>query len=267
MMTAGGLGFPAVASAQETNIPGISGVDGDFAKKDGWDVTAGGGLAVMPTYEGSDRDRITPVPFVRAVYDDMFSFGVDGLSAYWHQNGLRIGAGLVYGAGRKDYESNGIIQSGDNRLNGLGDINGAAGLKLFGSYNVGRLNLSTAVTKYEGSDNKGVIADLGANLPFRLNDKLMVTAHVGATWANGEYMQTFFGVTPTQSANSGFSEFTAHAGVKDVDAGLRADYRLDQHWFVSTNIGVKRLEGDAAKSPITFANTEGTFMTVLGYRF
>jgi outer membrane protein len=149
----------------------------------------------------------------------------------------------------------------------MGDINGAAGLKLFGSYNFGRLIVSSALTKYDGSDNKGLIADVGANLPFRLSQKLTVTAHVGATWANDQYMQTFFGVTPVQSADSGYSEFTAHAGLKDVDAGFRADYRLDQHWFVSTSIGVKRLEGDAAKSPITFANTEGTFMTVLSYHF
>ena len=257
---ASSLAISTMAHAQESAF-------GMGPVKDGWDVSLGGGVGERPTYEGSDKSRTMALPFVKATYDDMFSFGVDGLNAYWHQDNFRIGAGLAYDPGRPDHKTSGIFATGDDRLRGMGDISGAAGLKLFGSYNFGRLNLSGAVTKFEGSDNKGLIGDVGADLPFKVTDKLMVTAHVGAAWANQDYMQTFFGVTPTQAANSSFSEFTPKAGLKDLDAGVKAVYRLDQHWFVGANLGVKKLEGDAAKSPVSFSNTETVFTTVLGYHF
>jgi len=254
---AGSLAVSATAQAQEGGAPA----------KDGWDVTAGAGVGVRPTYEGSDERRTTALPFVQATYDDMVSLGVDGLNVYWHQDHFRFGAGLSYDSGRKDHKAGGIIDSGDDRLRGMGNISGAAGLKLFGAYNFGRLNVTGAVTKFDGSDNKGLIADVGADLPFKITDKLMVTAHAGATWANQDYMQTFFGVTPTQAADSGFREFTPKAGLKDVEAGVKAVYRLDQHWFVSANLGVRRLEGDAASSPTSFSKNEPAFITVLGYHF
>ena len=37
--------------------------------------------------------------------------------------------------------------------------------------------------------------------------------------------------------------------------------------LAGANAGVTELTGDAAKSPISFSNTEKTFMTALGYRF
>jgi len=254
---AGCLAVSATAQAQEGGSPA----------KDGWDVTAGAGIGVRPTYEGSDQRRTAALPFVEATYDDMVSIGVHGLNVYWHQDNFRLGAGLAVDPGRKDYKSSGIFVTGDDRLRGMGDISGAAGLRLFGSYNFGRLNVSGAVTKFDGSDNKGLIADVGADLPFKVTDKLSLAAHVGATWANQDYLQTYFGVTPTQAAATGFGEFTPKAGVKDLDVGLRAMYRLDQHWFVSADAGVKKLEGDAAKSPISFSTSEPVFMAVLGYHF
>nr|WP_267877731.1 MipA/OmpV family protein [Duganella guangzhouensis] len=233
----------------------------------GWNVVAGGGLAVMPTYEGSDKSRTIPTPFVRAVYDDMLSIGVDGVNAYWRLDGFRVGAGLTFNGGRKDHESNGIIQSGDDRLRGMGDISAAPGFKIFVADDIYGVNVSSAVTKFSGTDNKGVVANIGAGVPFKLSQDLTVTAHVDATWANRDYMQTFFGVTATQSANSGFSQFTPKSGLKDAEFGVRAEYRLDPHWFISANVGVKRLEGDAAKSPLIASKSQAVFMSVLGYRF
>src|SRR5882724_11428975 len=65
-----------------------------------WDVPLGAGAAVRPTYEGSDHYIASPVPFVNVIWRDTISLGVDGLSAYWRYENLRIGGGLSYGTGR-----------------------------------------------------------------------------------------------------------------------------------------------------------------------
>ena len=259
---------PAIPSSTATiyDVPTAETNTPTSASK-GWDVTVGGGLAIRPTYEGSDRYTVSPVPVINATYDDMISLSPRGISAYLHQDDFRIGGGLVYSGGRKDSKGNGIFSEGDDRLNGLGNIKSALGVKAFASYDFRPVNISGSVTKFTGSDNDGVLVDIGASLPYKMTDQFTITPHIGATWADQSYMQTFFGVTPTQAANSSFSQFNAGAGFKDVGAGINADYRFDQHWFIGAGADVKELTGDASKSPITFASAEATFRTVVGYHF
>lgn len=239
----------------------------DPAAKSDWDVSLGAGAALAPTFEGSDRYHVMPVPLVSITYKDMISLNATGLSAYWRTGDLRIGAGLTYNPGRTDSKDDGLLSNGDDRLRGMGDIDAALGLKAFASYRLWMLDLSAAVTKYTGDDNDGVVVDLGLALPYKLTDKLTLTPHVGATWANQDYMQTFFGVTTTQAANSGFARYDADAGFKDIRAGIDANYRFDEHWFLSVRTDVKRLVGDAVDSPISFSYTGVTAATMIGYRF
>ena len=237
------------------------------AAKSDWDVSLGAGAALAPTFEGSDRYHVLPVPLVSITYKDIISLNSTGLSAYWRTGGLRIGAGLTYNPGRDDSKDDGLFSNGDDRLRGMGDIDAALGLKAFASYRLWMLDLSAAATKYTGGDNDGVVIDLGLALPYKLTGKLTLTPHVGATWANQDYMQTFFGVTATQAANSGFARHDADAGFKDIRAGIDANYRFDEHWFLSVRTDVKRLVGDAADSPISFSDTGVTAATMVGYRF
>jgi outer membrane scaffolding protein for murein synthesis (MipA/OmpV family) len=223
--------------------------------------------ALVPTFEGSDRYQVMPMPLVSITYKDMISLNANGLSAYWRTGDLRIGAGLTYNPGRSDSKDNGLFGNGDDRLRGMGDIDAALGLKAFASYHLWMVDLSAAVTKYTGNDNDGVVVDLGLALPYKLTDKLTLTPHAGATWANQDYMQTIFGVTTTQAARSGFARYDADAGFKDIRAGVDANYRFDEHWFLSVRADVKRLVGDAAKSPISFSDTGVTVATMVGYKF
>lgn len=252
---------PAATLAQDSSHNSTAAV------KSEWEVSLGAGAAFVPTFEGSNRYHVVPVPLVSITYKDMISLNHSGLSAYWRTGDLRIGAGLTYNGGRSDSKEGGLFGSGDDRLKGMGDIDPALGLKAFASYRLWMMDLSAAVTKYTGDDNDGVVVDLGLALPCKLTDKLTLTPQVGTTWANDDYMQTFFGVTSTQAANSGFARYEARAGFKDIRAGVDANYRFDEHWFLSLRAGVKRLIGDAANSPISFSDTGMTAAGMVGYRF
>jgi outer membrane protein len=81
--------------------------------------------------------------------------------------------------------------------------------------------------------------------------KLSVTPHIGAVWADSSYMQTFFGVTAAEAADSMFPGFSASQGLRNRTAGINTVYRLDQHWRLGGRITVTRLEGDAASGPLT----------------
>jgi len=230
-----------------------------------WNVTLGAGAAVRPTYEGSDHYIVSPVPFVNVIWRDMVSLGVDGLSAYWRRENLRIGGGLTFATGR--WQSSGTFQQGDGRLTGMGDIPAALGLKGFADYKLGPAILNVSLTKFTANGNDGVLVNFGIGMPYKLTDTLSVGASVSNKNADQSYMQTYFGVTPTQSINSGYAQYNAGAGIKDVGLGLGLTQQFGPHWALVTNGRLSRLTGDAENSPIVFSKTQALLMSAFTYHF
>ncbi|HEY2008931.1 MAG TPA: MipA/OmpV family protein [Rhizomicrobium sp.] len=231
-----------------------------------WDITLGAGAVMRPTFEGSDRYLVSPIPFVQVTWDDMVSLGVGGLSAYWHHDHFKIGAGLTFDQGR-DIKKPNIFGEGDDRLKGLGKIGTALGVRGFASYQLGPVNFDVSATKFTGSPNNGVLVNFGAQAPFKIASKLMVAPHINTTWANQNYMETFFGVTPIQSRASLFPQYAAGAGVKDVMGGVNVIYHFNPHWYVAGDASVTQFLDSAAKSPVSFSNTNVMVATMVGYHF
>jgi outer membrane protein len=254
-----------LAAALLASGPALAQVRGGPPRE--WDITLGVAGAVRPTFEGSDRYRVRPLPLATVSWRDTISLGEGGLSANWHNRHLRIGGGLTFDPGRKDHSTGGIFESGDDRLKGLGTINAALGLRAFAEYRKGPLSVELSGIKFTGGQNSGIMANLGLSLSVPLTRRLILIPNVRASWADGTYTQTYFGVTPVQAAASIFPAFSAGAGVKDVRGGVTLLYRLNDHWFIGANGSVVHLMGPAARSPISLADTSVTAMTMAGYRF
>lgn len=252
-------GAPA-AVAQPMNDPFAT-----RGKGQEWAVTVGAGAAVRPTYEGSDRYFVTPIPFVSMVWRDMIALDTSGLNAYWRFDGLQVGGGLTFNLGRT--QNSGVFAQGDTRLNGLGDIPAALGFRGFANYRLGPVMLGTSLTKFVADGNSGLLVDASIGVPWRIDDQLMLMGRVFATWADSTYMQTYFGIDGTQSANSGYSVYSAGAGLKNVGLAVGATYRLSTNWTLTGNAQLTQLTGYAAGSPITFSETGFMLMSMLGYRF
>ncbi len=236
-----------------------------------WDVKLGAGLRVGPRYEGSDFYTPSPVPYFNVNWRDIVSLGVGGLNVnFLPGRNYQFGVGLTYNPGR-DEKGDSFFGTGlfgtDDRLVGLGDIDAALGVRVFGAYKLGPVAFHGSLVKYTGDQNDGILFNLGMGVPFHPTPNLILTPGIGATWATDSYMQTFFGVTAQQASRTAFPTFNAEGGLKDVTAGLNATYLLDRHWFISTDAGIKRLMGDADKSPITESGTSATVGSVVGYHF
>ncbi|MEN6437045.1 MAG: MipA/OmpV family protein [Syntrophobacter sp.] len=236
-----------------------------------WDVKLGAGLMVGPRYEGSDEYVASPIPYFNVAWRDIVSLGLGGLDVnVLRGSNYRLGGGLTYNPGRTEKGNSFFgtdLYGTDDNLRGLGDIDAALGIRAFGSYMLGPVSFRASITKYTGDQNDGLLLNLGLSLPFHPMNRLTLAPAVNVTWADDNYMQTFFGVTALQSARSGLPIFDAGAGIKDVTAGLNATYTLDQHWFLLTNAGVKLLLNDAGDSPITRESTSAVFSTIVGYHF
>jgi len=233
-----------------------------------WDVSLGAGVAYAPTYEGGDNYTATPLPYISIKYKDRFALGIGGLTAdLWKNDTTTLGVGLTYDPGR-DENGDTVFGSGNDReLEGMGDIDGAAGAKVYASHELDSFVLKGNVIRYMGDDNDGMLADAAVSRPINLSKKFRLIPSIAATWADGAYMETFFGVDARQAADSRFPRYDADAGFKDIAAGVRAIYNIDQQWSVTVAGQVKQLLDDAADSPITADETSYSLLSTIAYRF
>lgn len=232
-----------------------------------WDVSMGAAAIIRPTFEGSDRYRARPLPFLTVNWRDAISFGENGLTAQLRREKFRLGVGLTFDAGRADHGTGGLFASGDDRLKGMGEIDFSLGFRGFAAWRLGPVELNASATKFDGKQNDGLLATLGLSAPLPLGQKLMIIPSIRATWADDKYTQTYFGVTSLQASRSIFPRFDAHSGLQDVRANVNMIYRFNRHWFVGANVGVSQMMGDSAKSPISISDTSSTGLALIGYRF
>jgi outer membrane protein len=98
----------------------------------------------------------------------------------------------------------------------------------------------------------------------------MANFNIRTTYANDSYMKTYFGITTSQAAASGFKEFNANGGIKDMGIGTSIIYSFNKYWSFLTIANYTRLINDAAKSPLVEnAGSKNQFWLGLGvaYRF
>jgi outer membrane protein len=232
-----------------------------------WDFNVGAGAAFRPTFMGSDRYRAGPLPVLTASWRDTISLNQDGISLYWHPFNFRMGGGVTYDGGRLDHETNGVVPGGDDRLRGLGDVDGSVGLRGFASYRFGPIDFDASGTRYFGRDNNGIFVNFGASSTVMLSPKWLLRPHVRLTWADTNYTETYFGITNVQAARSMFHQFEAGSGIEGINGGFNIGYSFNSHWYMGADASITQYMDDAAASPITIADTSGTVVMIVGYHF
>ncbi|MGK9165029.1 MipA/OmpV family protein [Inquilinus limosus] len=240
---------PEDAPAPEAASPG-----GD------WTFVLGAGARVALSYEGSDKFSVSPGPFVAINWRDRVFLDMEhglGVNVVRTET-LRLGLSVNFAPGRDEDD--------EDHLKGLGDIDPAARGRVFASYSVGMVQFGIDVAKdFGGSEGLQVRPDVSVKVP--LSETWTLSSGLSATWADDDYMQTFFGVSPSQSRRSGLERFDAGAGFKSVDFRVGLTWNLSDSWFTTANVGVGILLGDAADSPITESGVQPSIGLAVGYRF
>ncbi|HLI10787.1 MAG TPA: MipA/OmpV family protein [Alphaproteobacteria bacterium] len=226
-----------------------------------WRVTIGGGVLGQPSFEGSKRYIPEPSVIIDVRYRDLlFASDGEGVGAnLLHGPGYRAGIAMSYDAGRDHHD--------DHHLRGLDNIDPAPEPKLFAQYFVKPVVLTLDLRKAIGGHD-GIIGDVGAYVPVPVvKDKLILFVGPTLTMADGQYMQSYFGVTAAESAASGLRRFDAGGGLKSTGFGATGVYLLDKHWLIEGDAAYERLLADAAASPIIETKNQLVADINLGYRF
>jgi MipA family protein len=230
---------------------------------EGFGLQAGAAVIVAPRYEGSKEVRVLAVPILSpaGLGDGRVEFrGPDDLRFRLLDLGaVSFGPLVGYRFGREE-------DDGD-LLNGLGDIDGGIVGGGFASVKSGPLAASVSYHRQFSGDDTGAIVRLGLSAEHAVTERVTVTADIGTTWADQDYMDAYFGIDAAQSANSGLAVHTADASIKDVNVGLKAGMMLTDAWKLTLAGRYTRLLGDAADSPVVETANQFSGSATATYRF
>jgi len=227
-----------------------------------WSASLGMGAAAVPRYEGDDHARFVPAPAFDLRYRDIAFLSIgDGLGVnLLRGDTYRAGVALGYDTGRDQHVT--------ERTQGLGNIDAAPEPRLFAEAAYLPFIFTADLRRAIGG-HEGLIGDLGVYAPVAASEKLVVFVGPSVTFANGRYMESYFGVDEKQALSSveHLPFYTAHGGVKNATLGVSAIYHFTDHWLVDCDAAYERLVGSAAGSPLVTSKDQLGFSAVLVYQF
>lgn len=96
----------------------------------------------------------------------------------------------------------------------------------------------------------GWISQVSADLVARRGDDYVFSIGPRISWADENYQQAYFGVTPAMSAASGLAAFNADSGIRGVGGATSLIYQFTPDWGIQAYGRYERLVGDAGRSPL-----------------
>lgn len=209
-------------------------------------LAVGAGLLGFSKFPGSSGLKLLPLPaFDYEGSNGLFASTDNGLG--WNASRRRdIQAGLRLWPqfGRKSSDS--------ARLSGLDEIGTRLERGAFFNYAPFDALLLQSGARYgAGRDGRGAILEAGASsgLPLPGGDLLGLT--LGASWANRSWRQGYFGISEAESARSGLPAWRSGSGWQDLQLFASLEHRIDARWRFDGQVGIARLLGSAAASPVT----------------
>lgn len=223
-------------------------------------IDLGVGAMVKPRYEASDSYLIYPFPII-----SIGRFYVPGLGQV--NDGQRRTGPFVYPA----FNYIGERKASDSAdLRGTKTVDWALELGLGGGYRTEHFR-GFAELRQGINGHHGQVGQLGLDGIIYPFEKWEVSFGPRADFASEDYMDTYFGVSASEAANSGgrLKAYNPGAGFKSLGVSARASYDWNDDVRLHLQGGYDRLIGDAADSPIAEGGSENQFSVGVGvsYRF
>lgn len=222
-------------------------------------IELGAGGQVRNKYPGSKDYEFWPTGFVDLHYLKLPGFGVVK-NPRTSDQGWSFGPSFDYTSKRKsaDYPE----------LFGLNDVGATyeAGAKVGYTFDWIR---PWAAVRYAFGGGEGLVGETGLDFIFRFSPVFQVTAGPRASFASSDYMQAYFGVTPLESARTGFrlAAYEPGGGFKTVGAGFTTRYEFAPQWAIRGEFLYEKIVGDAADSPIVQVGDSNQYTAKLGVTY
>ena len=229
------------------------GVQGALAAKAGGFV--GAGIAMSPDYEGADDYEAAAAFFGSYTWESGRYVALTGTTGAGKAG--RIKANLVPESMSDMWQAGPVLQFRNerddienDRVDSMRKVDSAVEAGAFLGLQSGPWAGSLTYATDVSDEHDGSLIALEGSYTVAMNESLHLTFGANLTYADDDYMDTYFGVNATDAAASGLPIYSADSGVKDVGLSLTARYRLDESWGLLGSLSYDRLLNDAEDSPL-----------------
>ena len=219
------------------------------------DVSIGGGIGFKPDYEGSEDYEAVPVPFANVQFDNGMFIKLLGLnlranlipSTMW-----RLGPVYNYRAERDDVDNSAVDD--------MKKVSDANELGIFGGLDIHNWFVSLEFMADVGEAHDGWYSKLKGGYNWIISNSWALSMGASMTYADDDYMDTYFGVTADDARRSGLDRYSADSGIKDVGLDLGVNWIINQNWSTMGLASFTRLVDDADDdSPVVDEGDENQF--------
>ena len=212
-------------------------------------IRIGLGPVFTPAYEGSDDYKFKSAPLISLRYRDLIRVdnnrvrvNVFGSDSLFRSQNFKAGPMVKLDFGRDENDS--------SDLAGLGKVGTSLEIGLFASYTAGPARIRVRGRQDVSSGHSGMLITTDLGVSIYRDTRLTVTGSLSTTWADGDYMDSYFSVTTAQALTSSLAVFDATSAFKDMTFALGANYAVSDRWNLAANAGYSKLLSDAKDSPI-----------------
>lgn len=216
-------------------------------------MTLRAGVQVSPSYLGSDDYELGPDLAARFDY-------------------VRFPGGFEYGSSRTVGFRTGWGIQGSFRYLGERDKDAIKGLddipwSLEAGLGVGyeqRNWRAFADVRYGFVGHNSWVGELGADAISYPIEGLTLTVGPRFQFGTDKFAETYFGVSPSESAASGLDAYDASGGLLATGVEIGARYLFNERWGLEGAISYDRLVNDAADSPVTGTGSPDQYSARIG---
>jgi len=229
----------------------------------------GAAVRTRPAYDGSLSQKTDLIPVIRYYGQPLFARTTQGIlegGLHWNiGSGVAAGLQLSYDEGRKSSESAFLRE---HNFTDNVDPGASLGAHLEWDSKVGPAPVGLLVRYRRSVDSdRGALADLRLNVGVYGSGGATVVLFTEATWGDSKSNGTYYGVTPEQSAASGFAAYQPGSGLRYVSLGVIGGYDLSRHWTLIGAVQQRWLQGDVAQSPLADCRQNTYANAGIAYRF
>jgi MipA family protein len=216
----------------------------DLAEKKDLTYSLGAGLLIKPTYQGSDEYDFWPVPYFELRYQDWLVVSPwQGVQLKQTNGPWNYGLSFGFDFGRDEDDG--------EQLRGMGDIRTGFTLSPEIGYDAGwaqfGLRSRHEITGVHGGFE--LEASVGKRWFFREYRTLWIQS-LTLTYADQNYLNTYFGVDEPQSERSGYATYTLESGIKSYGLSTTLIRTLTKNSSIVAIMRLERFADDVRASPV-----------------
>lgn len=256
-----GVTVPAQAGSDAVVGPPPDGATPGAAEPERRDTdhwTLGAGVAATPRFQGADTYKAQPLPLIDVKYGRFFAKVGDGI-------GVNVIETPMFTAGVSVNWMQGY--DADDVPEGVHGVDAALGARFFGTVRFKGVVATLAATQAVTEKERGLLVNAGLAYPISVTERLRITPSLGTSWANGKYLNGYFGIDSSEAAASGLARYEPTSGFKDVSFRLNASYRITDRINAVGSAGFTHLLDKAGDSPIVKRRTQPLALMGLTYTF